>query len=165
MVCIDCHTMKETMGDGKRHAHLEEQLEVKCDTCHNEDEYLLKIIENKEKNNNILPKLNIIKKENKFFLTGKLDNKERPLNPPINQCKNKLHKNLSCQTCHSPWVPQCFGCHVKADSSEKQLDKILNRETMTSWKEFRSFLRYEDPTLGVNQKKNENKEIVVLVPG
>jgi len=165
MVCIDCHTMKEVMGDGNRHAHMEEQLEVNCDTCHNNDEYLSKLLENKEKNWNTLPKINIIQKGKNFFLLGKQDNKEHPLNPPISQCKNKLHKNLSCQACHSPWVPQCYGCHVKADSSKKQLDKISKKETSPEWREFHSFIRYEDPILGVSQKKSENKEVVALVPG
>ncbi len=34
MLCIDCHTSYETMGDGKKHVHQEYQTQVRCTDCH-----------------------------------------------------------------------------------------------------------------------------------
>lgn len=32
----------------------------------------------------------------------------------------KAHNDkLECYTCHATWVPQCYGCHVKIDYSNK----------------------------------------------
>ena len=34
MACIDCHTGQDTMGDGKIHVDMEDQIEVRCEDCH-----------------------------------------------------------------------------------------------------------------------------------
>ncbi len=34
MACIDCHLHTELMGDGRRRAHKEDQVEVTCEACH-----------------------------------------------------------------------------------------------------------------------------------
>src|SRR5208283_5266236 len=34
MACIDCHTGQDAMGDGKVYAHMEDQIEVRCEDCH-----------------------------------------------------------------------------------------------------------------------------------
>ncbi|NDY43729.1 amino acid ABC transporter substrate-binding protein, partial [Dissulfurirhabdus thermomarina] len=69
-------------------------------------------------------------------------------------------RRLSCQACHSTWVPQCYGCHVRADRSQAMLDKVAARETPGRWSEFRSFMRHESPPLG-----RKGDEVVILVPG
>lgn len=79
--------------------------------------------------------------------------------------------NLECYACHSDWAPQCYGCHIKVDYTEgkSKIDWIAsggthfkNGETSESVlgtkgkklfgkaTETRSYLRWEDPILGIN---------------
>ncbi len=78
---------------------------------------------------------------------------------------------MECYSCHADWVPQCYGCHVKIDYSvsAKAADWIARgaahqlpgraaeaREDPDSFlipgkvTEQRSYLRWEEPALGVN---------------
>ena len=80
-------------------------------------------------------------------------------------------ENLECYACHSDWAPQCYGCHVKVDYTpgKTNMDWIAsgsshfaNGETSESVlgtkgkkqygkaSETRSYLRWEDPILGIN---------------
>lgn len=34
MGCIDCHTAQDTMGDGKVHQFMKDQIEIRCEDCH-----------------------------------------------------------------------------------------------------------------------------------
>ena len=143
MACIDCHTRDEIMGDGERHAHFEEQLEITCATCHT--------ARTPGRTRKGKPLNNIRRGEGAaWVLVGKLDGREHPLRPPDPEaCAAPGHERLSCQACHSTWVPQCYGCHVKRDMSETHLDKLTLKETAGWWEERRSYIRYEKPALGV----------------
>jgi hypothetical protein len=91
---------------------------------------------------------------------------------------------MECYTCHSSWVPQCYGCHVKVDLSngKTNIDWVASGNTPDRFKngmtsdaplgvggtksagkamESRSYLRWEDPVLGYN---GENR-ITPLMPG
>jgi cytochrome c553 len=57
---------------------------------------------------------------------------------------------LECFACHDSWAPQCYGCHAKRDDRETQRDRISGEETAGRWTETRSYLRWEDPVLGIN---------------
>jgi len=78
---------------------------------------------------------------------------------------------MECYACHATWSPQCYGCHVKIDYSKgsKCFDWVAaghrhaeaehasdrgesKYETFIPGKieEQRSYLRWEDPVLGVN---------------
>ena len=78
---------------------------------------------------------------------------------------------MECYACHADWVPQCYGCHVKVDYSTaaRAADWIARgavhqlpgraaeaREDPHSFlipgkvTEQRSYLRWEEPALGVN---------------
>lgn len=94
---------------------------------------------------------------------------------------------MECYTCHASWVPQCYGCHVKVDFS---MDKNGKQKGGTDWiasgnafdaqgqtpeselgskgvftagkpSEKRSYLRWEDPVLGINGEGR----ITPLMPG
>ncbi len=152
MECIDCHTREEIMGDGTSYAHYEEQLEISCETCHAKGP-------GKTRKNRQLT--NVSQIDDKAVLQGKIDAKTRPLRPPKSGvCDFPAHKRVTCEACHSTWVPQCFGCHVKQDKREKHLDKLLLEETPGLWEEGRSYLRYEKPQLGV-----WDDEVVIVTPG
>ncbi len=152
MACIDCHTRDEIMGDGTSYAHYEEQLEITCQSCHDPKPGLTR----KQKKLN-----NVGKKDGQYVLTGKIDGKERPLHPPdTTACRYPGHQRVTCAACHSTWVPQCYGCHVKRDKREKHLDKLALKETAGWWEEGRSYIRYEKPMLAVWGDK-----VVIVTPG
>ncbi|RJX23757.1 MAG: amino acid ABC transporter substrate-binding protein [Desulfobulbus sp.] len=152
MSCIDCHTRDEIMGDGTRYAHYEEQLEISCEMCHAANPGTTR--KNK-------PVTNIVRKDDRFVLIGKNDGKERPLNlPKPEACAYPGHKRLTCESCHSTWVPQCYGCHVKRDERDTHLDKLTLEETEGWWEEGRSYIRYEKPMLAV-----WGEEVVIVTPG
>jgi hypothetical protein len=152
MSCIDCHVRDEIMGDGTSYAHYEEQLEISCEMCHSATPGTTR--KNKPVNN-------IIQKNGNFVLVGKNDEKERPLNlPKPDVCTYPGHKRLTCESCHSTWVPQCYGCHVKKDDRETHLDKLTLEKTPGWWEEGRSYIRYEKPMLGVWKDR-----IVIVTPG
>ncbi len=150
--CIDCHTRDEVMGDGTSYAHYEEQMEISCVMCHSDHPGTT------DKNNKVE---SIGSEKGEFYLTGKMDDKKYPLRPPKDGvCNFKGHERVGCEACHSTWVPQCYGCHVKQDKSEKDLDKLSLKYTAGQWEEGRSYIRYEKPMLGVWKD-----EVVIVTPG
>ncbi|MEM7559820.1 MAG: cytochrome C, partial [Planctomycetota bacterium] len=98
---------------------------------------------------------------------------------------------MECYTCHSTWTPQCYGCHVKIDYSQKDkcpevgaskqgfdwvaagrkhLEPEHQRDpgesdydTIIPGKvtEQRSYLRWEEPMLGINGEGR----VTPLAPG
>ncbi|TCL00782.1 hypothetical protein BXY66_3429 [Shimia isoporae] len=80
-------------------------------------------------------------------------------------------ESMECYACHADWAPQCYGCHVTVDYSEGKtdVDWIKNANSrgdngLTADAELgtngltgpgkvsetRSYLRWEEPTLGIN---------------
>jgi len=80
-------------------------------------------------------------------------------------------ENMECYACHADWAPQCYGCHITVDYSEGKTDidwinnanargedgltpdNVLGTNGLTSAgkvSETRSYLRWEEPTLGIN---------------
>jgi hypothetical protein len=152
MACIDCHTRNEIMGDGTSYAHYEDQLEISCEMCHS-------------KNPGITRKgdavTNISQKDGKYQMTGRVNDKVYPLaEPKKGVCDFNGHKRITCEACHSTWVPQCYGCHVKRDEKQKHLDKLTLEETPGMWEEGRSYIRYEKPMLALWKD-----EVVIVTPG
>ncbi len=152
MECIDCHTRDEIMGNGTSYAHYEDQLEISCETCHTADPGTTR------KNNRLN---NVVKEKDGWFLRGKVQEKKFPLRSiKKGVCDFPAHKRVTCVACHSTWVAQCYGCHVKRDAARNHLDKLTLKETAGLWEEGRSYIRYEKPMLGV-----WNNEVVVVTPG
>lgn len=91
-------------------------------------------------------------------------------------------ETMECYACHASWAPQCYGCHVQvsyaegnrsfdwvaagrrhqqpehaADRGEQGYETFMPGEVT----ELRSFMRWEDPPLGVNGEGR----VSPLVPG
>ncbi|RMD69167.1 MAG: cytochrome C [Gammaproteobacteria bacterium] len=86
--------------------------------------------------------------------------------------KVKKHmESMECYACHADWVPQCYGCHVTVDYSQGKMDVDWIRNANSAGpngltpdaelgtdglkspgkvSETRSYLRWEEPTLGIN---------------
>ena len=91
-------------------------------------------------------------------------------------------QTMECYSCHASWAPQCFGCHVEVDFSDgkRSFDWVAAGQrhqepghradadelTYATWidglvTEKRSFMRWEDPALGVNGEGR----VSPIVPG
>jgi hypothetical protein len=152
MACIDCHTRNEIMGDGTSYSHYEEALEISCEMCHSANPGMTR------KGDKVT---NIQQTDGKFEMVGKVNEKLYPLDPPKKGvCDFQGHKRVTCEACHSTWVPQCYGCHAKRDAAEKHLDKLTLEETAGMWEEGRSYIRYEKPMLALWKE-----EVVIVTPG
>jgi hypothetical protein len=153
IACIDCHTREEVMGDGTSYAHYEEQLEISCEVCHSTNP-------GTTRKNNLMT--NVIEEDGRWKLLSKRDpNIDFPINPPASGvCDFAGHKRVTCEACHSTWVPQCYGCHARRDASKTHIDKLSLEETPGRWEEGRSYIRYLKPMLAI-----WGDEVVVVTPG
>ena len=91
-------------------------------------------------------------------------------------------ESMECYACHADWAPQCYGCHITVDYSEGKTDidwinnanargedgltadYPLGTNGLTSAgkvSESRSYLRWEEPTLGINGEGR----VTPLMPG
>lgn len=178
MICVDCHTSYEVMGDGSYTLHKEDQMKVHCIDCHLIDlpktqkfsefdfeskkiSELLKLKVEQRKYlvvaKNGFPLVNafsengitkVIKKATKGISIAK---------PPISICiEGKAHKDLSCNSCHSSWTPQCIGCHTEYDKNSTMFDLLANKEAKGEWLEYGKDFLAEPTTLGVKEKKDES---------
>ncbi len=178
MSCIDCHTEKGVMGDGKKHFHMEEAEDIKCKDCHkptfkkantlaktladlNGAVPEPKMIAYTKKFNS--PLYNLQKDKNGINFYRKLDGKKFKLTKISDKPYHTLsiHKRLDCSACHSSWTPSCYGCHEVYLDKGKQYDWVAKKDTKGQWQEFRSFLRWEHPSLGIGY----NKKIMPFAPG
>lgn len=185
LLCVDCHTSYEIMGDGNYHLHKEEQLQIQCVDCHliskpktkkiNQFDFETKKITEllgtaSEKYDYILtkndmPYSNVIYENNKAFLFQKSSLKKIEIKKPSFVCtEGKAHKNLTCNTCHNSWTPQCVGCHTEYDESSSMYDLLDNKEANGEWIEHPKDLLAEPTTLGVRMLNNK-KEIIEVMPG
>ncbi|MCF8241977.1 MAG: cytochrome b N-terminal domain-containing protein [Melioribacteraceae bacterium] len=187
MDCIDCHNSYEVMGDGNIYQHKEEQVKIKCTDCHLtgepktmkysefdfESKKIAEIRELDDTGKNYLisaesgfPLINTYVNElNEPRLVTKRTKKDLPMNPPLPVCiEGKSHKDLSCSTCHTSWMPQCIGCHTDYDPEAQSFDLLENKEITGEWVEHVGDFFSELPTLGVKENKGARK-IDTFMPG
>lgn len=182
MECIDCHVENGVMGDMNTHKRFKTQVVVQCEDCHNplwgKPNKLAKIlaVENSKINippdtliaythKDFKPIYNLQKDKNtgKISFYRKLDAKEIPMTAMSSRPYHTLgiHKRLSCQSCHSEWLPSCYGCHVANFKNKKQFDWISHKPTKGAFREFASFNRFANPALGIGW----NGKITTFGPG
>ena len=187
MDCIDCHSASEVMGDGEVYRHSEEAVKVRCRDCHFSDEPMLvpyeemdaeskKIISLRE---NLQTIKNFIKGENasEAMINASVDDSGRPylitknsgkrlnLLPPSTVCtQGQAHIELACSTCHTPWIPQCVGCHNSYDPKIKSYDLLDNKMVDGKWIEHAGVFLSDPPTLGVVES-DTLRTVKTFVPG
>jgi hypothetical protein len=188
LLCIDCHSSHEVMGDGKTYSHAEQAVKIQCIDCHFKDtpnttsydsldaESQLVFLhrEYKHTDKNILvakkdghPLVNtFIDSLKNAFLISKKDSSLHKLNPQSEICsRDNAHKNVSCSMCHSSWAPKCIGCHNEFDKNETNGFDLLDKAYIKGqWKEYISEFSSSLPTMGVRNNKG-NKTIEPAIPG
>lgn len=176
--CIDCHTEKGVMGDGKVHHHMEEAEDVKCRDCHQPTfapadtlaQTLIGLNEKVPEAKQIAytarkhsPLYHVQEINGSVWLHRKTDGKPFPL-PPMSDHPyhtSPIHQRLDCSACHAAWAPSCYGCHEVHFENGKQFDWIQKKYTPGQWQEYRSFLRFESPSLGIGY----NGKVMPFAPG
>jgi len=186
LVCIDCHTSAEVMGDGLSHEHESAQEIIACGDCHTAkapnsisvdelDGESLKIahlrgMATKGRRYLItqkghIPLINTMVTGDSAQLIGKISAKIYPLKPPAEICtRGSAHKDLSCSSCHTAWAPQCVGCHTAYDPAKKGKDHLTGLETDGRWDEWVGTFFADAPTLGVVGDSTK-REIRTFIPG
>lgn len=188
MLCIDCHSSHEVMGDGKQYAHEEQAVKLQCSDCHFKEkpttipydsldqESLLVFL---HRDYSHTDKQIIVAKKDKHplvntfvdslgnaFLIGKKDGKLHVLKPQPEVCsRDKAHQELSCSSCHSTWTSRCIGCHTGFDKNEPRAFDLLDKKYgKGQWKEYVAEFSSSLPTMGVRESKTE-KKIEPAIPG
>ena len=185
MSCIDCHNATEVMGNGNIYAHQEEAVKIVCQDCHSNNKPTTlafseldlesqKIIElrNFPKNKNYVvgsvsneAMINVFFEENKRSFKGKNNGKEFELSAPSEICQQyNSHKNLSCETCHTSWAPQCVSCHISYDPNKTRFDLLSQKEQHGKWIEKGDLFFSDYPTLGIVEN-DELKKIKTFIQG
>ena len=187
LACIDCHTSYEVMGDGIAHNHKEEQITVQCSDCHSKNYQTITLSEFDYESKKIVELRNANDEKRKFIkikkssrplvnteineegfatLTGKISGKEFSLKSPNKVCvESQAHKDLSCNSCHTSWAPQCVGCHTEYNPKRKGYDLLNHQSTKGSWVEYIGEFFAEPPTLGVVEEKENKRKIEPFIPG
>jgi quinol-cytochrome oxidoreductase complex cytochrome b subunit len=183
MQCIDCHDSYELMGDGNFYMHEEDQVKTKCEDCHFSgnavkttvtDAETIKILQVKGMDYSKLEFLansagrvmwnTGINERGEAIFHSKVSHNSHPLSPPADACsRGEAHDRLSCQSCHTAWVPQCIGCHNEYDPRVPAYDMIARREETGGWVEFVGKYLAGRPALGVIEC--EESRIHTFVPG
>jgi hypothetical protein len=185
MLCVDCHTSYELMGDGNYSLHKEDQMKIQCIDCHltsipktqklEEFDFESKKIVvllgfANEKRNYLTAKKNNLPIVNTYFENGqaklimKKSKKVSEIKKPANVCiAGDAHKNLSCTSCHSSWTPQCIGCHTEYNEKGTMYDLLANKEATGEWLEYPKDLLAERATLGIKEIKQKDGSIKKVV--
>ncbi|MCF8031709.1 MAG: NapC/NirT family cytochrome c [Desulfarculaceae bacterium] len=176
MSCLDCHSSREIMGDGRLYGRMRHQTELRCSTCHGDaagpprlgppDAYAryeaaygpLKdgpplgddarlVLSAKGR-----PLLNLRLDQGKLVLLSRVSpGKKHPV-PQIHDDPRHLqpgHQRLACQACHSRWAPQCYGCHDYRRANSAMWSFAADKFTPGYWQESRDLYRFSDPTLAL----------------
>ena len=184
--CIDCHNSYEVMGDGKRYAHEEKQVKIRCEDCHfdkapeavtyDELDYESKKIADLKGWNNKNSKfikgkesgialINTIIAGDSALMVGKNSGKVFKLRPPGEKCtRGGVHNDVSCSACHTAWAPRCIGCHNVYEPETEGYDMFANRYKSGTWVEYTGEFLAMQPTLGVFDDRN-GKSVKPAVPG
>ncbi|MDH3321920.1 MAG: hypothetical protein OEM04_02965, partial [Flavobacteriaceae bacterium] len=188
LLCIDCHSSHEVMGDGKDYLHEEEAVSLNCSDCHFKDTpntvaydsldvesalvFLHRKYQHQDKKMLAVkkdghPLVNTFVDENdKAFLIGKKDGKLHPINKQGSTCsRDHAHKNVSCSTCHAQWAPRCIGCHNSFEKNSKTAYDLLDKQYVgESWVEHVYEFLADKPAMGV--RVNEaGRKIEPAIPG
>ncbi|MCB0459190.1 MAG: hypothetical protein KDC74_04130 [Flavobacteriaceae bacterium] len=187
MLCIDCHSSHEVMGDGKTYTHEEDAVHVQCSDCHikekpntlsyNEldtesslvflhrdykhtDKQLLKVKKDGH------PLVNTyLDEDGELYLLSKKDGTKHLIKKQPDVCaRDVAHSNVTCAACHSQWTSRCIGCHNTFDKNDKGFDLLDRKDITGKWSEHVFEFSAERPALGV-RKDSTGYTIEPAVPG
>lgn len=144
--CVDCHLHTELMGDGESYAHEEQQVEVRCESCHGpaggletswgevEDPTSRRLLElagwtvtatsPARTGRRGTPLYNLFAGPEGWQLRSKLGAGARSVPPTPDDAAHTIpgHERVSCAACHAAWAPTCPTCHTGYRPDGEQWD-------------------------------------------
>ncbi|MBL4724525.1 MAG: hypothetical protein JKY73_03895 [Lutibacter sp.] len=188
LLCVDCHSSHEVMGDGNKYLHEEQAVKLQCSDCHYKEKPNTILYDSLDRESLLVflhrdyshsdKKILAVEKDNhplvntfvdslgNAFLIGKKDKKLHQIKPQSEVCsRDNAHKNVSCATCHSSWTSRCIGCHNEYDKDEPRAFDLLDKKYGEGqWKEYVAEFSSSLPAMGVRETK-EGKKIEPSIPG
>ncbi|MBC8283333.1 MAG: hypothetical protein H8E32_05920 [Nitrospinae bacterium] len=149
MDCIDCHTQRDIMGDGNLYSKQHQAVEIRCETCHGDDNtypMILKVTDPKDEvirlgkhykgpPNSVGDWMAVTERKNRMtnvkvlngemVVLGKKSGRayKIPLTRDAEAHFIPQHRSrLECTACHSNWVVQCEGCHASINFGQDRLE-------------------------------------------
>ena len=171
LLCIDCHTAQEVMGDGTLHARQSEQLRVACGDCHPHSRPVTVAASEVDSGSRRIMRLRNFPAAERVLATAsgdvlvnahvdadgrarlvrKRDGVALDLRPARPQCRDAVHTRVSCTGCHTAWAPRCPTCHTRFDPDDKGHDLLDDRPVQGAWVESSEAFTTAPPTLGVRR--------------
>ncbi len=188
LLCVDCHSSHEVMGDGKDYLHEEKAVSLHCSDCHFSDKPNTKTYDELDVESTLVflhrdykhndkrmlavekdghPLVNTFVDENdNAFLIGKGDGEIHPIKKQSEICSRDMaHRSVSCSACHAQWAPRCIGCHNSFDENNKNGYDLLDKKYKKGrWVEHVYEFLAELPAMGVRENK-EGRTIEPAIPG
>lgn len=172
MLCIDCHTAREVMGDGLRHARQLDQAHVACEDCHAPEQLATVDLSRADEEARRIASLRKLAPGGSTLvmtrtgdvlvnayvgaggtahLAKKADRQLLALRPPRPECLAPAHDEVSCIGCHTAWAPRCPTCHTRFDPEGEGYDNLADRPMRGEWIEAGTGFTAVPPTLGVRR--------------
>jgi LVIVD repeat-containing protein len=138
MHCIDCHTVKDVMGDGNLYGFMEDAVEISCSDCHGTFSEPSRLVTSRGRKLD-----NLVVEGGLVYLVSKIDGKRHfvpqaahVVDPDRNEYNERAaramtpqHARLACYACHSAWNVNFFGFHFDRNESFTQLDLLTGDRT------------------------------------
>lgn len=173
MTCVDCHTERDLMGDGREHGFASESVGVTCDTCHAPAEHALdddaRAVADRLRAAWLRRGRAPFPRDARPLVTGagvplwrtdratmtlwrSDDGMARTIPRRTDAAHHTLrgHARLDCQACHSVWTPRCGGCHTTFDPAGNDVDHLAGSARPGAWREVSPSNGYGLPVLLVN---------------
>jgi len=173
--CIDCHTQFDIMGDGNIYSKQHQAVEIRCETCHGDNNSQAQTAPVLEPANNAIRLSRHYKNISNYpgermAVTAKSNSmsnvKEEEGNIAVYEKRSgrrhiapqiKGHwahsipghsKKLECTACHSQWTPKCEGCHTDLDQSKATPENHFNAD----WGPIQFKMKLETPALMIGPR-------------
>lgn len=128
MHCVDCHTAEDVHGNGHLYADTQCAVSVRCETCHGSARERAQIVDGgpalEERDGQLILRTKITGLELPVAQVVDLVTPGQPGYSPVAEQSMGVDASgfshtdqVECYTCHSAWIPSCYGCHVEVDFS------------------------------------------------
>ncbi len=169
MDCIDCHSSRTIHGDGNIYSKAEQQVAIRCETCHGTLDQYATITDARGER-----PYQLFKRGREVYLRTKISNIIRRI-PQVAQLREAAalpsamvipahvselqgRHRLECYSCHSRTVTQCYGCHLKRDDRAEvpadwvQGHEVSEAERAGTWEGSADSIQWSTAVLGVNSR-------------
>lgn len=173
MTCLDCHSERDLMGDGRSHGFATEAVGIACDDCHAPQAHTVDADAE-----SVAARLRAawvrrgrapMPEGSRNLVTGRGvplwrtdratatlwradDGAARAIPPRRDAAHHAMrgHERLECQSCHSVWTPRCASCHTAFDPSGRDVDHLTGAPREGAWREVAGANGYGPPVLMVS---------------